>query len=1006
MKFKSMFVANATACFLLAGVPAAQAVERPSLLSGPASVTQQHRTVTGTVVDANGEPVVGASVVVKGTSRGTTTDAQGNFSISVSSNTPLEISYIGFKTQTVPTAGKSVVKVTLSDDTGQIDEVVVVGYGTVKKADLAGSVGVMDNKSFRDQPVTQITDALQGRVSGVQVTTSGGPGGDVRIRVRGAGSINRSNDPLYVVDGMVRESGLEGMDPEDIQSIQVLKDASSTAIYGSRGSNGVVLVTTKTGRAGDDKIIFDAAVGFGNVAKRMDLMSPYEFATAWNEAHPGTFNESQMKDFQSGKAGTDWQDMMYQTAVTQNYKLVVTGGTAKNQYYVSGNYMDNRGDIINTSFKRYQFKANISSKVKKWLELTADIDGSYNKGRSRDFSAVKGNTMWTILNFAPAVSCYDANGNFNLSDPYSALLQVNPVAVAKESSGEFHRANFQGHVDLKFNILKGLTFTTSNGFTYRDSKSYGFSPRSISRANSNSMSNSDWQETVFQSTNNLTYLGNWGKHHLTATAVWEATKEESKSMGINGSNILVESVGWWNVKMAASRNESNAYSSWALLSGVGRLMYNYDDRYILTGTFREDGSSKFTNNKWGFFPSAAVAWNLGNESFMKSQNIIQNAKIRMSYGTVGSQAISPYGTLGMLSSTSGSFGTGTLYTGYWLGTNVATPDLTWEKTNQFDLGVEFSILGGKLNFTFDYFNKLTKDGLIQKTMPKYDGGGSYWVNAAKVKNTGFDFGVEARLNITKDLFWSSNLTGSYLKNKVKDLAGVPFVSGISPASGMIPTDGVTRIQEGYPIGTFYVYEWTGLDKDGKDTYKDNDGDGKVSGGDRVMKGQAAPKFTMGWNNSFSYKNWSLNMFFNAAFGGYRLNLMRFTGCSINGDSNFITLREAYNRSVGHSDNPRYPSTSVVGNDYEAASTKWLEKNDYLRLENITLSYDLGRSITKFADIRLSFSAQNLFTITGYKGQDPAGISRMGSGSVDANDGIDIGAYPRPRIFTFGARLTF
>lgn len=983
---------------------ASENLEITSLNETP--VTQQAGFITGNVVDDHGEPVIGATIKLVGAQGGTVTDIDGNFKLQANVGQRIDVSYVGFDTQTVTLSPG--MRITLRQNVESLNEVVVVGYGTVRKADLAGSVSIMDNKSFRDQPVTNITDALQGRMSGVNVTTSGGPGGEVKIRVRGAGSINRSNDPLYVVDGMVREAGLEGMDPEDIESIQVLKDASSTAIYGSRGANGVVIVTTKGGQSGKSQLIFDANVGIGNVAKRLDLLNAYDFATAYNVAHPGAFNDTQLSAFRNGTAGTDWQDEMYRTAVTQNYKLVASGGNDKTQYYVSGNYMDNQGVVINTNFTRYQFKTNVKSAVTPWLDITADVDGSYNKGQSSDFSAGKNNTMWVMMNFAPVVSMYDADGNYNMRDTYSALLCSNPVAVQRLSKGQFRRANLSGHVDLRFKISKELSFTTSNGISYRDTKTYAFSPREISTTNNNSMSNNDWEQIYYQSTNNLTYLGNWGKHHLTATGVWEVTHSTTRQMGLSGNNLLTESVGWWNYNMATSRYGSNGYSSWALLSGVARAIYNYDDRYLLTATFRADGSSKFTNKKWGYFPSVAVAWNLGNEKFMQQQNAIQNAKIRVSYGVVGSQAIDPYGSLGMLTQETYSFGTSTDYTGYWIGTSVATPDLTWEKSDQFDLGLEFGILKNKVRFTLDYFNRTTRDGLLQRSMPTYDGGGTYWVNAAKVANSGFELGISANPIETKDFDWSTTLNASYLKNEVKDLNGISFIAGACPAVGMIPSDGVTRIEEGYPIGTFYLYKWAGLNSEGRDTYYTKDGEitEQPSSSDRVMTGQATPKWSFGWNNTLNYKNWSLNMFFNAAFGAKRLNLVRFTGCSINGDSNFITWQEAWDESYGQSTNPRYPSVDVTGNNYLAASTKWLESSDYLRLENISLSYRLPRSLTHFADIVLSVSSQNLFTITGYKGQDPTGISRIGSGSVDANDGIDMGAYPRPRSFSFGARFTF
>ncbi|MEG1543713.1 MAG: TonB-dependent receptor [Tannerellaceae bacterium] len=961
------------------------------------------RTISGTIQDATG-PITGANVIVKGTTHGTVTDLSGKFILEdIPANAILQISYIGYLSQEIEIRDQKTINILLKEDNQALDEVVVVGYGTVRKADLAGSVSVLDSKNFKDQPITQVSDALQGRVSGVQVQNSGVPGGAVKIRVRGSGSINRSNEPLYVIDGIVRESGLTGLNTEDIQSMQILKDASSTAIYGSRGSNGVVLITTKTGRADTKLITFDAQLGISNVAKRYDIMSPFEFASAFNDAFPNTFGSDQLGAFQNGTAGTDWQDAIYQTGLTQNYKMSLSNGNKSTQYYISANYMGQEGVVIENTNKRYQARANVTSEITNWLHLTADINASHNVRRNANFSASKSNIMWSMLNFSPVTEIQKEDGSY-YRDSYCALLSDNPVGTLKENMGESITDIVNARLDLKFTILPGLTFTTTNGVDYSDAKGYSFSTKKVSTTNG--LSNNDNYRMTLQTTNNFTYNNKWGKHALTATAVYEATTSEYRMMSISGNNLKTESGKWWNINMADSRREDNAYESWALASGVARVMYNYNDRYMVTGTFRADGSSKFFKDKWGFFPSIAAAWSLGNEKFMQQQNIIQNAKIRASYGLVGSQAISPYETLGLMKQEQYAFGGGSKYTGYWTGTNMPTPELSWETTHQFDLGVEFSVWDSRLNFSIDYFDKQTKDGLLKKAMPTYDGGGEYWVNAGEISNRGIDFTINANLLNTKDLSWNTTLNGSYLKNNVKSLSDIPFIKGASPAPGMIPTDGVTRIEVGQPIGSFYGYTWTGLDATGHDTYADLDGSGTVSSNDRTFIGKSAPTFTLGWNNSLTWRNWDLNVFFSASFGADRLNLMRFTGASMNGDSKFITLKEAYYDSfdkVGQS--ARYPSVKVTNNDYEAASTKWLESADYFRLENISLSYNLAKSVTKFADFRFSLSCQNLFTITGYKGMDPAGSSFMDSG-VDVNDGIDIGAYPLPRTFTFGVRMNF
>lgn len=988
---------------LLTNTFVAQAAELGS--ESIASIQQQTITVSGVVMGSDGEPLMGVNVVEKGTTNGTITDLDGKYTLNVGSNAVLQFSYIGYVSSDIAVNGQRTVNVTMKEDSQNLDEVVVVGYGTVRKADLAGSVSVLDNKAFKDQPIKQVSDALQGRVSGVQVQSSGVPGGTVKIRVRGSGSINRSNDPLYVIDGIVRESGLTGLNPDDIQSMQILKDASSTAIYGSRGANGVVLITTKTGKANTRQITFDAQITAGTVAKRYDTLNAYEFATLYNTYRANTFSSDQLSAFQRG-GGTNWQDEIFQTGITQDYKVTFSGGSDKTQYIVSGNYVGQEGVVIENDNKRYQARANVTSQITDWLHMTADVNASHNVRHSGDFSAAKSNIVTQAMNYSPVTSIFNEDGMTYARDKYSSLTNFNPVGRLKEEMGETMQDIVNAHVDLRFNILPGLTFTTSNGIDYSDAKGYSFGTKKV--GSQSSMGNSDAYRMTLQTTNNLTYTGKWDKHALTATAVYEATQSEYRYMGLNGRDLLTESVGWWNVNMASSRTTDNSYSKWGLVSGVARVMYNYDDRYMLTGTFRADGSSKFFNDKWGYFPSVAAAWTITNEEFMKDQNVVQDMKIRASYGLIGSQAIEPYETLGLMSKAMYAFGENSQYTGYWVGQTVATPDLTWETTHQLDLGLDFSILNHRVNISLDYFDKRTKDGLLKQNIPNYDGGGSYWVNAAEISNRGLDFSINAILVDNKDFTWSSTFTGTYLKNEVKNLGELEFVAGSSPAAGMIPTDGVTRVEVGQPIGAFYGYKWIGLDATGHDAFEDVNKDGKIDSNDRTFIGKANPDFTLGWNNTLSWKNWDLNMFFTGSFGADRLNLVRFTGTAMTGDFAFVTLKEYINDNFDvKGQSARYPSVNVTGNDYQSASTstKFLESANYFRLDNLSLSYNLPKSVAKFADMRFTLSCQNVFTITKYKGMDPAGISFMNSG-VDVNDGIDLGAYPLTRSYTVGVRLNF
>jgi TonB-dependent starch-binding outer membrane protein SusC len=961
--------------------------------------TQQNAQVSGRVVDATGEPLIGVSVVEKGNrTNGTVTDVDGNFSLRVAPKASLVVSYVGYKAQEVSVAGKNHVSVTLEEDAEMLNDVVVIGYGTVKKADLAGSVAVMDSKAFRDQPITQASDALNGRMAGVNVVSDGIPGGSVKIRVRGTNSINKSNDPLYVVDGMVRESGLDGINPEDIQSIQVLKDASSTAIYGSRGANGVVIVTTKTGVKGESKITLDASWGFSNATRLPKMMDTKTYAKALVD-YAGV-NETDVADYISGKkAGIDWVDTMFRTGLTQNYKLVFSKGTEGMQTYISGNYMKHEGTIEESSYERYSAKANLKLKVKKWLDVTFDVNASRGIGKGiggLEMSAY--NPLWIAFNSSPARDMFDANGNYTWDD--YATIQANAYGTVAANKNERRHDVLNGHVDLKFNICKGLTFTSSNGVDYFNNTSYTFSTEKVQGTGKNGMTNSNAQRTMLQTTNNLTYTNSWGDHNLTATGVWEATKSNTRSMGITGSGLQSESVGWWDVLNATTRDASNSYSEWSLLSGVARVMYNYADKYMVTGTFRADGSSRLTNNKWGYFPSIAAAWTVSNEKFMEStRDVISNLKVRASYGVIGNQDITPYSTLSLLSSTTTYFGTSSGVTGYWEN-SIATPDLKWEKTKQFDFGIDLGLFNNRVELSLDYFNKQTSDALLSTNLANYLGGTAYMVNAGKVSNQGLDISLNARIIESKDWNWQTSINGTFLKNEVKKLtAQQPILYSGSFQS--VITDCMI-VKEGEAIGTFYGYEWAGIDSEGYDTYRAADGSvtRNPSTDDRVVLGKSTPDFTLGWNNTVTYKNWSLNAFFNSAFGVQRLNALRFAMNSMIGNSRMFTDAD-YISEIGKT----MPNPTVSNNNYIGNSSKFVENASYFRCENITLAYDLPKSVAKIADFRFSFSVQNLFTITKYKGSNPAGFS-FSSDYGDQANGIDTGTYPTPRTFTFGVRMNF
>ena len=533
--------------------------------------------------------------------------------------------------------------------------------------------------------------------------------------------------------------------------------------------------------------------------------------------------------------------------------------------------------------------------------------------------------------------------------------------------------------------------------SYDNSPSYSFRSKLDSPGAINSASNTNALHNYWQNTNNLTWQKQFGDHSFTAMGVWEISRSWDSQLKGTGSNLNNESVGYWNLGNAAIRDASNSYTEFSLASGIVRANYDYKKRYFITAALRADGSSKFQgDNKWGYFPSAAVAWDIAQESFMSNQHVLDQLKLRASFGVTGNQDIAAYSTLGMLSGASYGWGTSTSSTGYW-GYQFATPGITWEKTYQYDLGLDMSI--GGFNITVDWFKKQTKDLLFQKQVPKYNGGGTYWVNQGKLNNTGVELSLTT-FPVKEAVTWETSLNASYVKNEVADLAGDDFVltANYSDLGGPMQI-----MKPGYPMGSFYVYQWKGFDDKGANLYQKADGSltTNPTSDDLVVKGQASPKWTVGWNNTVTWKNWTLNVFFNAATGYDRLNISRFMAASMTGVSRFITLRDAYFKGWDHVANKAdalYPSLTNTDNKSYANSDFWLEDASFIKLKNISLSYRIPRRVLKFASVQLSVSAQDLFTITRYKGMDPEVYTSY--------DGLDYGAYPIPRTITFGAKIRF
>lgn len=951
--------------------------------------------ISGRVVDEQGVPIPGAAIFVEENNLiGTVVETDGTYSLVVPHQATIVAEFLGYETVTIDIErGRTKYDITLNQKSLKLNDVIVIGYGEVRKSDLTGAVGAIGVRNFADQPVKSVSDILQGRVSGVEVTsTSGMPGAGAKIRVRGTTSINKSSDPLYVIDGIISSSGMDGLNPSDIQSIEVLKDASSTAVYGSRGANGVVLITTRSGEKGRTQVVFDSKIGISNVRKNYNLLNAYEYAQALNDIQgSGTISEEDMEAYRTGTKGIDWIDLLTRTAVAQDYNLNISGGRKRINYLVSGEVLDQEAVTICSKRMRYGIRSNIDADVRPWLAISTKLHGSIVHQKN-------GAPNWFhILNFSPTMQMKNPDTGIYNNDPYNIGTGNNPYGMMMENYSDSYNYNLNANASLLFRPVKGLTLSVQGGYNYTHSPSYAFSSAKVAPGATSSISNSSSMYRYWQNTNNLTYKGLWAKHSFSATAVWEMSHTVDTGLSISGSGLSNEMVGYWDINNASTRTPANSYTESSLMSGIIRLNYDYDKRYFITATMRADGSSKFQGkNRWGFFPSAAVAWDIAAEEFMKRQSVVEQLKLRASYGVTGNEGISAYSTLGMLSRTSYGWGTTTDYTGYW-GNTFATPNLTWEQTSQYDIGLDLSIYG--INISLDYFKKRTKDLLFQKQVPHYNGGGTYWVNQGRLDNSG----VELSLNtfvVNRAVKWETTFNAAYLRNNVIDLAGNDFVltANYSDLGGPMQI-----MKPGYPVNSFYIYEWSGFDEQGANLYRRADGTLTTTptSADLRIKGKATPSWTAGWNNTISWRNLVINIFFNGAFDYQRLNISRFTTASMSGVSRFITLRDAYFYGwdyVQDKSTAKYASISNTNNKSYANSDFWLEDASFIKLKNITIAYTLPRHVTRFAEMQLSVSAQDLFTLTKYKGMDPEVYSGY--------DGIDYGAYPVPRTFTFGVKLIF
>ncbi|MCD7848453.1 MAG: TonB-dependent receptor [Parabacteroides sp.] len=1012
-----------TLCLTSAALPGVVKAESPAIVNE----VLQSSVIKGVVKDSNGEPLLGVNVLVKGTTIGAVTDIDGNFSFEAPSGCTLVVSYIGFKSQEVKVKGNAPLTIILKEDSEALDEVVVVGYGVQKRSDVTGALSSVKGEDLTKLSISRTDQALQGQMAGVMVQNSvAAPGESPNIIIRGGNSLKGENAPLVVIDGVLG-GDLSLIDPNDIASIEVLKDASSTSIYGSRGANGVIMVTTKRGQSGKPTVSYSGYVSLQEVSKRMDVLSGPEMYDMLKEIEtnypssafkiPGWIDPNNLNN-------VDWQDEVFRSTPMTGHSLSVSGGSETTKYSLSGNYLMHQGIIKNSDFNRAGVRANIEQKLGKKVTVGALLNASRSSSTSASINQMNGSdgggVTFCALAFSPLVPIYDADGKF--SGPIQDGAQMNnPVALINDQVIDKFRNYFQGTAFLEWEIINGLRFKTAWTYTYSDKKQRQFTSGEnlLAYKGQGYAYINDQETTNWLGENTLTYSKTFNKDHsLNVVAGFTAEASDYFYNNNSGKGFDIESLGYWNMGLAdkslltvASGGNHSAIASW-----LGRVNYAYKGKYLASVSFRADGSSKFAkNNKWGYFPSAALGWRVSEEDFMKDISWIQNLKLRGSYGETGSQAITAYQSLASFS-TSSYVLNGSSAVALVPG-RVPNPDLKWETTKQTDVGIDLSVLGGRISLVAGYYYKKTVDLHYDKILPYYTGYSTQTQNIGSKSNQGWEFSLNTQ-NLVGALKWSTSLNIALNREKVLELGDDEYFytngSGGALGSSFNET-GIVKVGE--PLGNFYGYVFDGIYQNqaevnalpstsaavGAVKFKDLDGDGEITTNDRKIIGNANPKFIFGIGNDFSYKNFDLSFLFQGTYGNDIANLMKVnfgTAPSTNSVPNvFRYVYENAWRGEGTSN-----TQQALNQGAGPMSDRFIEDGSYIRLKNLTFGYTLPKSITSkvgISNLRFYVSGQNLFTITGYSGYDPEVSSRTGN----YNLGFDGGSYPTVRSYTFGLNLT-
>lgn len=1011
------------------------------LFSG-ASFAQEKITVSGSIVDNSNVPIIGASIIVQGTTDGTITDMDGNFSIpNVPKNGTLKVSYVGYVNQIIAVNNQRKISIKLMENLQTLDEVVVVGYGVQRKSDLTGAVAsVKATEILKNTPTTNISDALQGRMAGVSVVAGGDPSVESTIRIRGINSINAESGPLVVVDGFVG-GNLKSLNPADIQSIEVLKDASATAVYGSRGANGVILVTTKT--AGKDKVSVSMSsfTNIKTVLKYPDTLSPGEFARLANDygkeyrasqnlAPTIYYTPEQIAEFDNGTKGYDYvKNMFNDPAISQNYELSISGKSNKTSFLASARYENTEGIIRNSNYQQFNWRLKLDTEIRSWLKTGLNFWGDYNNSVGPRMGQYEG-LLIGASNYPNTVSPQDANGNYNNIFAIGGLAAYNPMGFINEMDMRVGILSNRLQAYADFTILEGLNFRTQIGVTFRNGltqsmdneKSYYFFKNAKTQASAKSSIDLGWLNT-----NILSYVKEFNKdNRINASAVFEQMSNNSYNH-TSGSSYLAFSdligyngLSWADAFQSTSNNEVTA-----LLSGMFRINYTFKNRYMITTSIRADGSSNL-DQKWDYFPSLALAWDMKKEAFLEDVNWLDQFKVRVGYGSVGNQSVAPYRIYSKMEPVRNPDGS----TSYVIGRPKA-PNLKWERNDQINTGIDFSILNGRITASMDYYNKLSTDILLDVAQPVHTGWPSLLLNAGSIRNTGVEFTFGAVVINNKDLKWNTDLTVSHNKGTFEL---IPTRNKMQKQAGLYENE-IFKMIEGEKLGTFWGYQYEGVWKtsemteeviglDGKSLgktnaalygvvpgqakYKDLNKDGLYNDADQGIIGNGQPMLNWGWNNSVSYKNFDFGLFI-VGFHGFDIynasRAISFGGITGQATDVVTPNPEFKNRWTPQNENTDIPGFVKEAKPLRGAySDRFVEKGDFLKVKSITLGYNLSQKVCKTLSIdnfKIYGSVQNPFHITQYSGLDPE--ATLGQ---PLTQGVDWGAYPNGRNYIVGINLSF